>query len=287
MQKRSLTLFDLAPGKVLLDRWRIVGTNRTGGMAATFAVQDVDGRACELQVYSTVLFEKRADADEFAAAMARWLPVSDPHVLRAVAVDRHEDGSVLYATDLPPGRPLRELREEGRAWEPAKVVELGLALCDGLARVHAGGLVHGDVKPHTVHVAGDGRAVLVDGGVTPALWSAKHLGEKTALIGTPFYAPLEQFGGESPDVQSDLYNTATLLYELACGVLPWRGKSFLEVFQSKLEKRPPAMNVRAPKCEVPRQLEQAIARGLMADKRDRWQTAAEFRAALAAADLEA
>lgn len=287
MQKRSLTLFDLAPGKVLLDRWRIVGTNRTGGMASTFSVQDVDGRACELQVYSTVLFEKRADADEFASAMARWLPVADAHVLRALAVDRHEDGSVLYATDLPPGRALRELRADGVGWEPSKVVALGLALCDGLARIHAGGLVHGDVKPHTVHIDGDGRAVLVDGGVTPALWSAKHLGEKTALIGTPFYAPLEQFGGESPDVQSDLYNTATLLYELACGVLPWRGKSFLEVFQSKLEKRPPAMNTRAPKCEVPRQLEQAIVRGLMADKRERWQTAAEFRAALAAADLEA
>ena len=40
----------------------------------------------------------------------------------------------------------------------------------------------------------------IDGGVTPGLWNAKNLGDKTALIGTPFYAPVEQFGGESPDV---------------------------------------------------------------------------------------
>lgn len=287
MHKRSLSLFDLAPGKVLLDRWRIVSTHRAGGIAATFEAQDVDGAACELQVYPTAMFERRSDADEFAAAMARWLVVRDPHVVRARAVDRHEDGSVFFATDLPPGVPLRTLRHEGTEWEAAKVVRVGAQLLDGLARIHAGGLVHGDVKPHTVHIAEDGLAVLVDGGVTPALWSAKHLGDKTALIGTPFYAPLEQFGGESPDVQSDLYNTATLLYELACGVLPWRGKSFLEVFQSKLEKRAPSMSSRAPQVEVPRQLEQAIARGLMADKRERWQTAAEFKNALLAASLEA
>ncbi len=287
MHKRSLSLFDLAPGKVLLDRWRIVTTHRAGGIAATFEAQDVDGATCELQVYPTAMFEKRADADEFAAAMSRWLVVRDAHVVRARAVDRHEDGSVLYATDLPPGVALRTLRHEGTEWEASKVVRVGAQLLDGLARIHAGGLVHGDVKPHTVHIATDGLAVLVDGGVTPALWSAKHLGDKTALIGTPFYAPLEQFGGESPDVQSDLYNTATLLYELACGVLPWRGKSFLEVFQSKLEKRPPAMSTRAPQVEVPRQLEQAIARGLMADKRERWQTALEFKNALLAANLEA
>ena len=285
MQKRSLTLFDLSPGKVLLDRWKIVRTNRTGGMAATFAAEDLDGTLRELQIYSTVLFERRGDADEVAAAMSRWLPVKHAHVLRAVAVDRHEDGSVLYATDMPLGRALRELKVEGEAWEPARVVALGLELCAGLAEIHANGLVHGDVKPHTVHVSDEGRAVLVDCGITPALWSAKHLGEKTALIGTPFYAPLEQFGGESPDVQSDVYNLATLLYELACGVLPWRGKSFLEVFQSKLEKRPPPMNQRAPAADVPRGLEIAIARGLMADKRERWQTANQLREALAAANL--
>ena len=186
MQKRSLTLFDLSPGKVLLDRWKIVRTNRTGGMAATFAAEDLDGTLRELQIYSTVLFERRGDADEFAAAMARWLAVKHPHVLRAVAVERHEDGSVLYATDMPLGRALRELKVEGEAWDPARVVALGVELCAGLSEIHANGLVHGDVKPHTVHISDDGRAVLVDCGITPALWSAKHLGEKTALIGTPF-----------------------------------------------------------------------------------------------------
>ena len=69
---------------------------------------------------------------------------------------------------------------------------------------------------------------------------------------------------------------------LACGVLPWKGKSFLEVFQAKLEKEPPSMKSRAPKTSVPAELEDAIAGGLMADKSKRYADAKSFHAQLAA-----
>jgi len=131
-------------------------------------------------------------------------------------------------------------------------------------------------------VAGEGaqlEAQLVDGGVTPSLWNAKGLGEKTALVGTPYYAPVEQFGGEAADVRSDIYNLATVLYECATGVLPWKGASFLEVFQAKLQD-PPAMKKRAPEVELDPQLEAAILRGCLADKRKRYASAREFQDAL-------
>ena len=103
------------------------------------------------------------------------------------------------------------------------------------------------------------------------------------MIGTPFYAPVEQFGGDSPNVQSDVYNAATVLYELAAGVLPWSGRTILEIFQAKLEKAPPSIASRAPGVQVSARLEAAIAGGLMADWRARYRSAAEFRAALQAA----
>ena len=96
---------------------------------------------------------------------------------------------------------------------------------------------------------------------------------------------MHQFGGESPDVQSDVYNVATVLYELACGVLPWKGKSCLEVFQAKLEKRPPSMKARAPKSDVPAELETVILGGLMADRKERYGDAETFAKKLAKLDL--
>ena len=285
MTTKTLTLFDLAPGRTLLDRYRIRRANRHGGMSTTFEVEDQDdGEKLEVQVFPAALFENRQQADEFAQSMARWKMVHAKAVLAAREVHALEDGTILYVTDLPPGRSLRAWQKEHGRATPAQTVTMGFQLLDELVAIHAAGLVHGDIKPHTIHIEERKgiRVTLVDGGITPSLWSAKHLGDKTALIGTPFYAPVEQFGGESPDVQSDVYNLATVLFESATGVLPWAGSSFLEVFQAKLDKHPPSMRRRAPGVEVDPGLERAIVGGLLADRRERYGSAAAFREALEA-----
>lgn len=282
MPTKTITLFDLAPGKVLLDRYKIDGTSRHGGMSTAFEAQDQQSKAaCELQLFPSALFENKQQAAEFAQSMVGWLKVDSAHVLATREVHVLDDGTILLVSGLPPKASLKEWRGDG-ALDAKTVVDVGLQLCAALAAIHAQKLVHGDLKPHTVHVDAKKkpRVVLVDGGITPGMWTAKHLGDKTALIGTPFYAPVEQFGGESPDVQSDVYNLATVLYEIATGVLPWKGKSFLEVFQAKLQKTPPSMKARAPKVDVPKELEGAIAGGLMADKATRYKTAEEFERAL-------
>lgn len=288
MTAKALSLFDLAPGKTLVDRYKIVKTLRMGGMSTTFEVTTIDGKdSFEIQVFPSALFEGKGQSNDFAAVMKRWQAVESKHVLATHEVETLADGTILFVTELPPGVSLREWLKDGRQVEPAQVVEIGKQLIAGIQAIHAQRLVHGDIKPHTIHIEEKKqlRVTLVDGGITPALWSAKHLGDKTALIGTPFYAPVEQFGGESPDVQSDIYNIATVLYEAACGTLPWKGKSFLEVFQAKLEKRPPGMKARAPKSNVPSELEAVILGGLMADRKERYGDAETFAKKLAGLEL--
>ena len=285
MSTKTISLFDLAPGRTLLDRYHINRVNRHGGMATTFEVEDRSGGGtAELQIFPSALFESHRQSLEFAQAMHVWKVVDSPAVLKVRDVHNVDDGTILFITDLPPGESLREWQKAHELVEPHEAIAIGLHLLDGLAAIHAAGLVHGDIKPHTVHIEEKKkrRVTLVDGGITPALWTAKHLGDKTALIGTPFYAPVEQFGGESPDVQSDVYNLATVLFELVTGVIPWKGKSFLEVFQAKLSKTAPSMKACAPKVSVPAELEAAIARGLMADKSERYADASEFKRALKA-----
>lgn len=282
MSDRPLTLFDVAPGKVLVERFQIKKPYRHGGMAATFICTDAqDGTDCELQVFPSALFDKKSQADDFAAALAKWREINSPAIVQVRDVIVREDGTLLLATDVPQGQSLRDWIEENERMPIGDVVELGRHLLGGLEKVHAAGQIHGDIKPHAVHIdGGPTNTALVDGGITSGLWSAKHLGDKTALIGTPFYAPVEQFGGESPDVQSDIYNIATVMYELMTGVVPWPGSSFLEIFQAKLEKRPPSMRSRAPEVEVPRDLEDAVIGGLLADRRERYSSVRAFIEAL-------
>jgi serine/threonine protein kinase len=286
MTTKTLSLFDLAPGKTLLDRYHIVRVNRHGGMSTTFEVEDrANGTStAEMQVFPAALFESHRQSLEFAQAMHVWKAVDAASVLKVRDVHSFDDGTILFLTDLPPGESLREWEKEHKRAEVADVVDIGLHLLDGLIAIHATGLVHGDIKPHTIHIdtKKKNRVTLVDGGITPSLWTAKHLGDKTALIGTPVYAPVEQFGGDSPDVQSDVYNLATVLFELATGTIPWKGKSFLDVFQAKLSKSPPSMKACAPKVSVPDDLENAIVKGLLADRRERYASAAQFKKALKA-----
>lgn len=283
MSKTTFSPFDLAPGRVVAERFRIEGASRQSGLAAVFAAHDEQrDAACELSVFPAALFDGPNQVEEYRQSLARWSGVRSSRVASVREVTA-VGGALMVVSDRPAGISLREWLKQHRRMQSAQVVELGLDLLDGVMAIHGRGLVHGDVKPQTIYVdEREGRLhpVLVDGGVTAGLWNAKHLGDRTALIGTPFYAPIEQFGGDSPDVQSDVYNVATVLFEAATGVLPWPGKSLLEVFQAKLDRAAPSMAARAPDLEIDARFEAAVTRGLLADRKQRYEDAASFHAAL-------
>lgn len=282
MTPTRLSLFDLAPDKVLLDRYRIVTPHRENGMSAAFRVMDT-GKANaerELQAFPASLFENSKQAESFADSLRPWSRLEEPAVARLNDVTVLDDGSVITVSDFPPGAALRDTFADRGNYSTREAIDLADSLLVGLAGSHEAGLIHGDIKPSTIYIAKTG-PVLVDGGVTPGLWAAKHLGTRTALIGTPYYAPIEQFGGDSPDERSDIYNLATVLYELVTGVMPWRGRSYIEVFQSKMQPEAPPMRSMAPDVEVDPGFEAAIATALRGKRMERHESAEAFRHALA------
>ena len=279
---------EIGPGKLIANRFEIRASHRQGGLSVAFEAFDREaGAEREVQFFPPSLFDGDQEAEEFAGLWAPWKRVESAHVLRVHEIALVGPDALLLVTDLPKGRSLRTVLDEVERVPEAEVVRIGLQLLEGLAALHAQGLVHGDVKPLSIWVGGSGRdledGVLIDGGSTPGLWTAKDLGERTALIGTPYYAPIEQFGGEAPDVQSDVYNLATLLFELATGVQPWRGRTFLEVFQAKLEREPPTVANRAPGVELSEAFENAVRGGLFPDREQRHSSATAFHEALKAA----
>lgn len=288
MSHATFSIFDFQPGRTVLERFRIVKPLRQSGLSAAFeAIDERDGAQarCTLVVFSGALFEGAKEVEQFRATWKPWTKVRSPHVpavREIVALPQH--GTLLVA-ECADGIPLKEWLRTRGPLPPDATRALGLQLAQALEAIHEQKLVHGDIKPQNILVAERDGALslaLVDGGVTTGMWSAKHLGEHTALIGTPYYAPIEQFSGESPDRQSDIYNVATVLFECATGVLPWPGKSMLELFQAKLDRSEPSMKRRAPQSDVPAELEATIVKGLLADRRERYVNATEFREALQA-----
>ncbi len=274
----------LTSGQVIADRYEVVGANRRGGLSVAFEVKDKEsGDRLEMQLYPGGLFESSDQVQEFAASFEPWKRIESTVVLGVRDVLAVHGAGLALVTEFPRGESLREHLTRVERVAPGTAVRVGLELLQGLDEVHRHGLVHGDVKPNAIFIDGDGAsltACLADGGVTAGLWTAKDLGDKTALIGTPYYAPAEQFGGDAPDIQSDLYNVATVLFELVAGELPWKGANFLEVFQAKIAPDPPSLSSAANGVEVSPELESAIAGGLFADPAKRYASAAEFIAKL-------
>lgn len=275
-----LSLFDLAPDKVLLDRYRILSPHRENGMSAAFRVMDEStSEERELQAFPASLFENSKQADSFGEALRDWADIQSDAIVSPEEVEVFEDGAVVIVTPFPEGTALRDAFEAKGRFSAQEVLALGASLLEGLETCHAAGVAHGDIKPTTIFTGASGPR-LVDGGVTPGLWAAKHLGTRTALIGTPYYAPIEQFGGDCPDARSDVYNLATVMYELLTGAMPWRGRSYIEVFQSKMQPEAPSMRSIAPDVEVDRGLEAAIATALRGKRMERHESAAAFRSSL-------
>jgi serine/threonine-protein kinase len=222
------------------------------------------------------------------AARARLL-----HEARAAAALNHpnictvhdvgEDaGCVFVAMELLLGTPLNDLLT-GEPLPLPSIVRLGAQVADALAHAHQNGIVHRDLKPANVVVLPGGRAKVLDFGL--ARWSAQEISNATqsqiapseagVVVGTLGYLAPEVLRGQPADARSDIWALGVSLYEMATGHQPFRGNSGFEITSSILRDTPPQLP-----SGVPRGLALVIHRCLEKDPAQRYQSAAEVRAAL-------
>lgn len=267
-------LTDLVPGAVLLDGWTVQKEAHQASLSSAWRITrpGPSGGGPEeqlLTVYPSWLFADRAQASAFAAQLEQVSGSQHAALHRTHEVVCTEEGTVLQRGAALHGRSLRAFLREGEHLSSAEGAALGAQVLAGLATLHGSGLVHGDLKPEHVFWDGDPEgAVVTAAGVTPALWSTQHLGARTQLVGTPYYAPLEQFSGDAPSPSSDVYNLATTVYEAVTGELPWTGRGFVEVFQSKMTPLEP-MAAAARRAGLDPGLDAALRAALAPRRQDR------------------
>ena len=276
----------LAPGTLLGGRYRIGEKLGQGGMGIVYSARHVDlGRDIALKVIARrhakderVIARFRKEAR--AAAQARHPNIVD-------VIDLGEaDGRWYLAMELLDGIDLGQAIALKRVYEPAElpsVLEPVLAALDG---AHAIGLVHRDLKPENIFLArttgDDAHVKVLDFGVVkiPDEGAEKQLTRTGTVVGTPEYMSPEQATGGIVDARADLYAVGCVAYCMLTGRPPFTDQSILAVLAAHVCNEPVPPSKLRPAMAAPRAVDAFIDKALAKRADDRFQTAAEMRAAL-------
>ena len=158
-----------------------------------------------------------------------------------------------------------------------RCLEIGIGLARGLAAAHRSGVLHRDIKPGNVVIAGDGTPKLLDFGLALLL---EHPGSArpVAMTGTPDYIAPELWRGEPATPRSDVYSLGAVLYQLLTGRAPFAHVPDGELGEAVRTQDPPALADLV--TELQPGLGQLVQRCLARDSAQRPASADELRASL-------
>jgi tetratricopeptide (TPR) repeat protein len=208
-----------APTPPALGKFQVMRRLGGGGQAETVLALDPDlKRHVVLKLYHAARTPEEQEAVlREGQALAR---VRSPYVAQCYSAER-QDGLAYLVVEYVPGQSLAQRLRAGRL-SVAQALKLVRQLAEGLAAVHACGLLHRDIKPGNILLGNDGRPRLVDFGLAAALGS-DALGR---VSGTFAYMAPEQARGEAEriDPRTDLFGLGAVLYELLTGRAPYRAE---------------------------------------------------------------
>jgi serine/threonine-protein kinase len=265
----------------LADRYDIEREIGGGGMAAVFVAQErKHGRTVAIKVVKPEVAAS-VGGERFLREIATVARLSHPHIVPLI--DSGESGGLLYyISPYVTGGSLRDRLKRERRLSVAEAIRIVQDVGAALDYAHRNGFVHRDVKPENILFA-DGQALLADFGIarTASATDDARLTDWGFAIGTPQYMSPEQASGEANlEAASDIYSLGCVLFEMLAGEPPFGGDGARTVIAQHIAETP--RRVRALRPDAPQAVEDAIARALAKDPRQRFATVTEFLTALRA-----
>ena len=204
------------------------------------------------------------------------------------------DQDCFLVMEYVAGSSLRAVLDRDGVLTPVKACALAVQALEGLSHAHnlnyqdeAGrpcvGVIHRDIKPGNLVIDDRGLLKLTDFGIAKVLDSRNAT--KTGFSpGTVEYMSPEQVRNLPLDARSDLYSLGITLFEMLSGRVPFPRTdtdSEFDILKAHVEATP--VSIRTLNSAIPAALAATVAKALEKDPAQRWQTAAEFRDALVAA----
>jgi eukaryotic-like serine/threonine-protein kinase len=253
-----------------------------GGFAWVFLGRESGGETAAVKVLKPRYagdpqFESRFRNEAQLAAK-----LEHPNIIRIRSVGK--DGrNVFYAMDYCPDSLGARLAREGPLSEEA-VLPIAKDVVQALGFAHGKGIIHRDIKPDNVLLREDGRAVLTDFGIARAVSGYAASTGHNMTIGTPQYLSPEQAQGRELDQRVDFYALGVTLYKAVTGEVPFNAADWFELARMHVEDPPPSLRKKRP--EISKRFERIVVKCLAKHPDDRYPSAVELLADLAAVGHE-
>lgn len=265
--------------EALGDRYTLERELAEGGMATVYLARDLRrGEPVAIKVMHPRV-ATAVGAERFLREIRVTSSMTHPQIVPLS--DYGNAGGVLYyVMPYVEGQSLYERvhREGPLSLDEALQVTHDVAAALGYA--HSRGVLHRDVKPENILLAG-GRGLVADFGLTRAIGAAEYtkLTETGVIVGTAYYMSPERLCEDQElDQRADIYSLGCVLYEMLTGAPPYTGASLKEIITRILKD--PVPSVQRPDAAVPATVDQAISRAIAKSATARFATMEEFSAAL-------
>jgi len=269
----------LAPGDVF-GNFRIESIAGRGGMGVVYRAVQLDlDRPVALKLIAADRAADPAFRERFQRESRLAALIDHPNVVPVHGAGE-EDGQLYLVMRYVPGTDLHRLLKHEGPLSPERAAEVIAQVAAALDAAHAAGLVHRDVKPANVLIAGDDHAYLGDFGLTRLLSSEEQLTETGQWLGTTDFASPEQLQGDRIDARADIYSLGCVLHAALTGKPPYPRATVPATLLAHLQDPIPRPSERG----LPNGFDRVMARALAKEPEDRYPSAGDLgRAALAAA----
>jgi serine/threonine protein kinase len=285
-----ISIVDPMVGQVVATHYRIEIGIAAGGFGAIYRAVDLrDDRDVAIKLLHPHLTQDPAVLARFEREGRALAQLRGPHTITAYESGEMADGTLYIVMELLDGENLYETFEQLGPLPWRRVVAIAQAVCTALCEAHALGIVHRDLKPANIHLGQPGaygdtvkvldfgiaKIIHGDGGIDNS-----DLTQVGHMIGTFDYMPPEQMVGGECTGQSDIFTLGVVMYEMISGHRPFgEHATATQMLAAVLAKHPRPLGA---VVEVPPELDRIIQRTLARTPAQRYASADELAADLAA-----